>query len=105
MLARRRIAITLLTLTSAAAQAQEYGGFPRPLPPGLSPSGYARPYPPPPPYGPPQPYGPGFPGGGQGYGCLGCSYVGDYYGGNVTVPRPAPPLRIQGQWRNGWWYY
>ncbi len=42
----------------------------------------------------------------QGYaGCYGCSYSGDYHGSNVTGRRPAPPLRLQGQWRNGWWYY
>jgi hypothetical protein len=46
----------------------------------------------------------------QGYGgCYGCSYSGDYFGSgagpSAPVRRPAPPLRIQGQWRNGWWYY
>jgi hypothetical protein len=67
---------------------------------------------------PPPPYRPGFPAGGQwagqttpqdgvqqSYGgCYGCSYVGDYRP-NPGPPRPAPPLRLQGQWRNGWWYY
>ncbi len=38
-------------------------------------------------------------------GCYGCSYSGDYYGGNLGARRPAPPLRLQGQWRNGQWYY
>lgn len=42
---------------------------------------------------------------GSGAGCYGCSYSGNYYGSNVTARRPAPPPRIQGQWRNGWWYY
>lgn len=42
----------------------------------------------------------------QGYGgCYGCSYTGDYYGSNGAARRPAPPLRLQGQWRNGRWYY
>ncbi len=67
---------------------------------------------------PPPPYAPGLPAGGQGYGqaapqvggqqsyggCAGCSYVGDYRP-NPGPRRPAPPLRLQGQWRNGWWYY
>jgi hypothetical protein len=70
-------------------------------------------------YGPPQPYGGGFqpggqwgggPGGPQGPGqpayggCYGCSYVGDWRP-TPGARRPAPPLRLQGQWRNGWWYY
>ncbi len=70
-------------------------------------------------YATPQPYGGGFqsggpwgggPGGSQvaaqpNYGgCYGCSYVGDYRP-NPGPRRPAPPLRLQGQWRNGWWYY
>lgn len=38
-------------------------------------------------------------------GCYGCSYAGDYIGSNVSRRGPAPPLRLQGQWRNGWWYY
>ncbi len=42
----------------------------------------------------------------QGYGgCNGCSYSGDYYGPTVRARRPAPALRLQGEWRNGWWYY
>lgn len=68
-------------------------------------------------YGPPGPYGAGPAygaqwageqtpqGGQQSYGgCYGCSYMGDY-AGNAPIRRPAPPLRLQGQWRNGWWYY
>ncbi|MGJ0507131.1 MAG: hypothetical protein ACR652_08330 [Methylocystis sp.] len=67
-----------------------------------------------------QPYGPGGgqwsgpsatqnggPQGGaqQAYGgCYGCSYMGDYHP-SPGPRRPAPPLRLQGQWRNGWWYY
>ncbi len=44
--------------------------------------------------------------GAQGYGgCYGCSYSGEYSGSNAGARRPAPPLRLQGQWRNGWWYY
>lgn len=58
------------------------------------------------PYVPPYPGGPS-PGSGQrGYGgCYGCGNVGAYYGGDFATRRPAPPLRLQGQWRNGWWYY
>jgi|APDOM4702015073_1054812.scaffolds.fasta_scaffold382395_1 hypothetical protein len=66
----------------------------------------------------PQPYVPGVPSGGQWQqqptpqgaaqqaygGCYGCSYMGDYRP-SPGPRRPAPPLRLQGQWRNGWWYY
>lgn len=56
---------------------------------------------------PPPPPQQGYPGyGQQPYGgCYGCSYSGDYYANNGGARRPAPPLRLQGQWRNGWWYY
>jgi hypothetical protein len=83
----------------------------------------AQPYPPQGPYPAPQAYGQGLPAGGQwggqswggqsmtqgagqqGYGgCYGCSYMGDYRP-SPGHRRPAPPLRLQGQWRNGWWYY
>lgn len=42
---------------------------------------------------------------GQPYGgCYGCSYVGDWRP-SPGPRRPAPPPRLQGAWRNGWWYY
>jgi hypothetical protein len=70
-------------------------------------------------YATPQPYGPGLPAGDQWTGqmtpqgaaqqpyggCYGCSYVGDWRPHSGTARRPAPPPRLQGQWRNGWWYY
>jgi hypothetical protein len=82
----RRVAILLLALAPAVVQAQ--GAAP---PPAFADPG-----------APPQP--------GAG-GCYGCSYSGDRWGGGWGYPpaptfrRPAPPPRIQGQWRNGWWYY
>lgn len=44
---------------------------------------------------------------GSAYGCIGCSYIGDYNpnAGNPPVKPMAPPKRIQGEWRNGQWYY
>lgn len=73
------------------------GGLP-PDWPG-DPDGPRPPRPPGPP-GPPVPIDPGW-----GGGCIGCGYSGNYYGGNVTAPRPAPPKRLQGESRNGVWYY
>lgn len=89
--------IALLFALPVAAQAQSYAPAPPSAPPGpVAPSPYVPPYP-----------GGAAPGAvQQGYGgCYGCSYVGDYNAGNVAARRPAPPLRLQGQWRNGWWYY
>jgi hypothetical protein len=92
-----------LLLLAGSAQADDFGGGPGwPPPSGEPPGAYYRPPAPPRPPGPPN----GWPPGGQGFGgCFGCGYAGDYYGSNVTARRPAPPLRLQGQWRNGWWYY
>lgn len=91
----RLFTILVLLSFSSLAQAQ---GMP-PAPPMWG--GY-----PPRPSQPPPPQQGDFGAGQQGYGgCYGCSYTGDYYGSNVTARRPAPPLRLQGQWRNGWWYY
>ncbi|WP_424361014.1 hypothetical protein [Methylocystis parvus] len=93
-----RALAALLFAFSFPAQAQTYAPVrPPSVPTGpAAPSPYAPPYPGVPSPGPAQ--------GGYG-GCYGCSYVGDYYGSNVPARRPAPPLRLQGQWRNGWWYY
>lgn len=90
-----RICLLSGVLLAMAARADESGAWRvvPPVPPG---PGGRPPFPP----SPPSP--PGFPGYG---GCIGCSYSGDYYGGGAGVRRPAPPLRLQGQWRNGWWYY
>jgi hypothetical protein len=48
-------------------------------------------------------------GGGQGWGgcAAGCSYYGDYNSNNGAPSKPAmaPAKRIQGEWRNGLWYY
>jgi len=72
--------------------------------------GAPPPFMPPSPQTPPAPAAP-YPGAAQqGYGgCYGCSYSGDYFGSGYgyapPVRRPAPPPRIQGQWRNGLWYY
>lgn len=96
-------------------------GFALAQAPGAPPLMPASPYSAPSPYMPPSPQmapqpgaplsGAGGPGAAQqGYGgCYGCSYSGDYFGSGYgyapPVRRPAPPPRIQGQWRNGLWYY
>jgi hypothetical protein len=101
---RRAVAFCLALFPFAAAAQGDAPQFPAPPPlPGSA--------------TPVQPFGPASQGsaqgagqaagfGPQGYGgCYGCSYSGDYYGSNAAARRPAPPLRLQGQWRNGWWYY
>jgi len=95
-----RALLAVLILLPCAALAQPYGQPPGAPPAAPSPIAPAPNYPVYPPGGP-------SPGAGQqGYGgCFGCSYTGEYYGSNASVRRPAPPLRLQGQWRNGWWYY
>ncbi|BDV35867.1 hypothetical protein [Methylocystis iwaonis] len=103
MHALTRLAFALAFSLPGVVQAQNYHVVPPPVQGGAM-RGYgpAQPMPPGTGYGG---YGPGG-GHGRGYGCYGCAYVGDYdpNGGNVTLP-VAPPKRIQGQWRNGQWYY
>ncbi len=54
-------------------------------------------------------YGPGG-GGDYGYDCPGCGYgyggiIGSYNSGNPIPTMPEPPPRLQGESRNGVWYY
>jgi hypothetical protein len=97
----RPVVALCLAFAPFAALAQGYGPPPSPAP--LPPQ---APESPPPGAGDPAlGFGPQ-----QGYGgCNGCSYSGDYFGSGFGPPaaprRPAPPLRLQGQWRNGRWYY
>lgn len=132
-----RLAFVLAVSLSGVAQAQNYHVVPPPAPQGgYGPrmSGPAQPMPPGAGYGgygggygagygggyggyPGGGYGAGYGGGaagqgangtnGYGYGCIGCSYIGDYNpnAGNPPVKPMAPPKRIQGEWRNGQWYY
>jgi hypothetical protein len=102
----RRAVALCLALFSVPALAQAPGGPMSPLQPVMPPA---------PQLAPPVTADPGAGASGtaqqQGYGgCNGCSYSGDYFGSgwgpNSAPPRrPAPPPRIQGRWRNGWWYY
>lgn len=103
----RYVVAFCLAFVPALAVAQSPGGPPpAPASPYVAPS----PYMPPSPQMAPQPDAPFSGTAQQGFGgCYGCSYSGDYsgwgYGYAPPVRRPAPPPRIQGQWRNGLWYY
>jgi hypothetical protein len=57
----------------------------------------------------PRGYGPGG-GPDYGYDCPGCGYgyggiIGSYNSGNPIPTMPEPPPRLQGESRNGVWYY
>jgi hypothetical protein len=110
----RRIAICCFVFVPFAALAQGYGGRAGPMDAGQTPPG-APPPPMSPPMSPPvspgpSPYPPayGAAGAGQWGGQAAYGYGGTYMGDYQQAPgprRPAPPLRLQGQWRNGLWYY
>lgn len=97
----RRLPVLLMIL-AVPARAQVYGAPQRAHPPRPAPVGSA-PYPDPGRGGDPSGgYQPAYGGGG----CSNCgSFAGNYYGSNLAARPPAPPLRLQGQWRNGQWYY
>lgn len=97
----RAVFALCLAVLPALALAQAPGAPPMPAAPQTPPSPQMTPQPG---FADPSAGAPGY------GGCNGCSYSGDYFGSGYYGPppparRPKPPLRLQGQWRNGVWYY